>query len=171
MCAFLQICRWVLLHWLPMVRNKASNNSSFRRCIICKIMIMEVMVVMVMMGSRMMMIILCLQTELGLVVHGKLDLRVAIGAIEDLINDIEVTRCEWIGDPKDFPLNESSESGSWSLWNSSTARYGYDVPNFLVKITFQLFLLQTSRNVLKHVMHKWGGHIWPFQDALRPQRL
>ena len=68
--------------------------------------------VMAMMGTRMMMIILCLQTEVGLVVHGKLDLRVAIGAIEDLINDIEVTRCEWIGDPKDFPLNESSESGS-----------------------------------------------------------
>ena len=44
------------------------------------------------------------------------------------------------------------------------------VPNFLVKITIQLFLLQTSRNVLKHVIHKWGGHIWPFHDALRPQR-
>ena len=41
----------------------------------------------------------------------------------------------------------------------------------LVKITIQLFLLQTSRNVLKHVIHKWGGHIWPFHDALRPQRL
>ena len=67
---------------------------------------------MVMMGSRMMMIILCSQTEVRLVIHGKLDLRVAIGAIEDLIKDIEVTRCEWIGDPKDFPLNESSESGS-----------------------------------------------------------
>ena len=60
-----------------------------------------------MMGSRMMMIILYLQTEVGLVIHGKLDLRVAIGAIEDLIKDIEVTRREWIGDPKDFPLNES----------------------------------------------------------------
>ena len=44
------------------------------------------------------------------------------------------------------------------------------VPNFLVKISIQLFLLQTSRNVLKHVIHKWGGHIWPFHDALRPQR-
>ena len=44
------------------------------------------------------------------------------------------------------------------------------VLNFLVKITIQLFLLQTSRNVLKHVIHKWGGHIWPFHDALRPQR-
>ena len=47
---------------------------------------------------------------------------------------------------------------------------GSKVPNFLVKITIQLFLLQTSRNVLKHVIHKWGGHIWPFHDALRPQR-
>ena len=45
------------------------------------------------------------------------------------------------------------------------------VPNFLVKISIQLFLLQTSRNVLKHVIHKWGGHIWPFHDALRPQRF
>ena len=26
-------------------------------------------------------------------------------------------------------------------------------------------------NALKHVIHKWGGHIWPFHDALRPQRL
>ena len=25
--------------------------------------------------------------------------------------------------------------------------------------------------VLKHVIHKWGGHIWPFHDALRPQRF
>ena len=48
---------------------------------------------------------------------------------------------------------------------------GSKVPNFLVKITIQLCLLQTSRNVLKHVIHKWGGHIWPFHDALRPQRL
>ena len=45
------------------------------------------------------------------------------------------------------------------------------VPNFLVKISIQLFLLQTSRNVLKHVIHKWGGHIWPLHDALRPQRF
>ena len=48
---------------------------------------------------------------------------------------------------------------------------GSKVQNFLVKITIQLFLLQTSRNVLKHVIHKWGGHIWPFHDALRPQRF
>ena len=48
---------------------------------------------------------------------------------------------------------------------------GSKVPNFLVKITIQLFFLQTSRNVLKHVIHKWGGHMWPFHDALRPQRL
>ena len=48
---------------------------------------------------------------------------------------------------------------------------GSKVQNFLVKITIQIFLLQTSRNVLKHVIHKWGGHIWPFQDALRPQRF
>ena len=48
---------------------------------------------------------------------------------------------------------------------------GSKVPNFLVKITIQLFLLQTSRNVLKHVIHKWGGHIWPFHNALRPQRF
>ena len=47
---------------------------------------------------------------------------------------------------------------------------GSKVPNFLVKITIQLFLLQSSRNVLKHAIHKWGGHIWPFHDDLRPQR-
>ena len=56
------------------------------------------------------------------------------------------------------------------LWVSGS-KGGSKVPNFLVKITIQLFLLQTSRNVLKHVIHKWGGHIWPFHDALRPQRL
>ena len=51
-------------------------------------------------------------------------------------------------------------------------RWGSKVLNFLVKITIQLFLLQTSRNVLKHIIHiKWGGHIWPFHDALRPQRF
>ena len=50
-------------------------------------------------------------------------------------------------------------------------RWGSKVLNFLVKIHIQLFLLQTSRNVLKHVIHKWGGHIWPFHDALRPQRF
>ena len=56
------------------------------------------------------------------------------------------------------------------LWVGGS-KGGSKVPNFLVKITIQLFLLQTSRNVLKHVIHKWGGHIWPFHDALRPQRL
>ena len=55
------------------------------------------------------------------------------------------------------------------LWVGGS-KGGSKVPNFLVKITIQLFLLQTSRNVLKHVIHKWGGHIWPFHDALRPQR-
>ena len=56
------------------------------------------------------------------------------------------------------------------LWVGGS-KGGSKVPNFLVKITIQLFLLQTSRNVLKHVIHKWGGHIWPFHDALRPQRF
>ena len=56
------------------------------------------------------------------------------------------------------------------LWVGGS-KGGSKVPNFFVKITIQLFLLQTSRNVLKHVIHKWGGHIWPFHDALRPQRL
>ena len=55
--------------------------------------------------------------------------------------------------------------------SQTMGRWGSKVPNFLVKITIQLFLLQTSRNVLKHVIHKWGGHIWPFHDALRPQRF
>ena len=48
-------------------------------------------------------------------------------------------------------------------------RWGSKVLNFLVKKPIQLFLLQTSRNVLKHILHKWGGHIWPFHDDLRPQ--
>ena len=56
------------------------------------------------------------------------------------------------------------------LWVGGS-KGGSKVPNFLVKITIQLFLLKTSRNVLEHVIHKWGGHIWPFHDALRPQRL
>merc|ERR1712208_97193 len=55
--------------------------------------------------------------------------------------------------------------------SQTMGRWGSKVLNFLVKITIQLFLLQTSRNVLKHVIHKWGGHIWPFHDALRPQRF
>ena len=48
-------------------------------------------------------------------------------------------------------------------------RWGLKVLNFLVKIYILLFAVQTSRNVLKHTIHKWGGHIWPFNDALRPQ--
>ena len=56
------------------------------------------------------------------------------------------------------------------LWVSGS-KGGSKVPNFLVKITIQLFLLQTSRNVLKHILHKWGGHIWPFHDDLRPQQI
>ena len=51
-------------------------------------------------------------------------------------------------------------------------RWGSKVLNFLVKIHIQLFLLQTSRNVLKHIIHKWGGHIRPFHDDLRtPKKL
>ena len=48
---------------------------------------------------------------------------------------------------------------------------GSKVLNFLVKIHIQSFVLQTSRNVLTHIIHKWGGHIWPFHDALRPHRV
>ena len=48
---------------------------------------------------------------------------------------------------------------------------GSKILNFLVKIHIQLFLMQTSRNVLKHIIQKWGGHTWPFHDALRPQRF
>ena len=51
----------------------------------------------------------------------------------------------------------------WFWWGSKLL-------NFLVKIHIQLFLLQTSRNVLKHIIHEWGGHIWPFHDDLRPQK-
>ena len=50
-------------------------------------------------------------------------------------------------------------------------RLGSEVLNFLVKIHIKLFVLQTSRNVLKHMIQKWGGHIWPFHDALRPHRF
>ena len=64
------------------------------------------------------------------------------------------------------------EAGSKIREGVEKNRFIWDfVPNFLVKITIQLFLLQTSRNVLKHVIHKWEDHIWPFHDALRPQRL
>ena len=49
--------------------------------------------------------------------------------------------------------------------------WGSKVLNFLVKIHIKLFVLQTSRNVLKHMIQKWGGHIWPFHDALRPHRF
>ena len=45
------------------------------------------------------------------------------------------------------------------------------VLNFLVKTYIQLFLLHTSINVLKHTIHKWGGHIGPFPDELRPQKF
>ena len=38
-----------------------------------------------------------------------------------------------------------------------------------MKTHIQLFVLQTSRNLLKHIIHKWGGHIWPFHDDLRAQ--
>ena len=55
--------------------------------------------------------------------------------------------------------------------SQTMGRWGSKVLNFLVKITIQLFLLQTSRNVLKHILHKWGGHIWPFHDDLRPQKI
>ena len=48
---------------------------------------------------------------------------------------------------------------------------GSKVLNFLVKIHIKLFVLQTYRNVLKHMIQKWGGHIWPFHDALRPHRF
>ena len=50
-------------------------------------------------------------------------------------------------------------------------RWGSKVLNFWVKIHIKLIVLQTSRNVLKHVIQKWGGHIWSFHDALRPQRI
>ena len=64
----------------------------------------------------------------------------------------------------------SKKTDLFGTLSQTMGRWGSKVPNFLVKITIQLFLLQTSRNVLKHVIHKWGGHIWPFHDALRPQR-
>ena len=48
---------------------------------------------------------------------------------------------------------------------------GSKVLNFLVKIHIQLFVLQTSKNVLTHIIHKWGGHISPFHDALRLHRI
>ena len=35
----------------------------------------------------------------------------------------------------------------------------------------QLFVLQTSRNILKHILHKWGGHIWPFHDDWGPKNV
>ena len=49
--------------------------------------------------------------------------------------------------------------------------WGSKVLNFLVKIHIKLFVLQTSRNVLKHMIQKWGGQIWPFHDALRHHRF
>ena len=49
--------------------------------------------------------------------------------------------------------------------------WGSRVLNFLVKIHIQLFVLQTSKNVLTHIIHKWGGHISPFHDALRLHRI
>ena len=55
--------------------------------------------------------------------------------------------------------------------SQTMGRWGSKVLNFLVKKAIQLFLLQTSRNVLKHILHKWGGHIWPFRDDLRPQKI
>ena len=61
--------------------------------------------------------------------------------------------------------------GFFRTLSQTMGRWGSKVLNFLVKIHIQLFLLQTSRNVLKHIIHKWGGHIWPFYDDLRPQFL
>ena len=43
------------------------------------------------------------------------------------------------------------------------------VLNILVKTHIQLFVLQTPRNIMKHIIHKWGGHIWPFHDNLTHQ--
>ena len=43
--------------------------------------------------------------------------------------------------------------------------------NLLVKIHIKLFVLQTCKNVLTHIIHKWGGHISPFHDALRLHRI
>ena len=50
-------------------------------------------------------------------------------------------------------------------------RWGSTVLNFSVKTNIQIFVLQTSINVLKKIIHKGGSHIWPFHDALRPQRF
>ena len=48
--------------------------------------------------------------------------------------------------------------------------WGVKVLNFLVKKkNILLFVLQTSRNVLKRTIHTWGGYIWPFYDDLMPQ--
>ena len=43
-------------------------------------------------------------------------------------------------------------------------RWGSKVLNFLVKIHIQLFLLQTSRNVLKHILHKLGRDDFNFSS-------
>ena len=56
------------------------------------------------------------------------------------------------------------------LWVGGS-KGGSKLPNFLVKITIQLFLLQTSRNVLKHVIHKWGGPKGPKDGILSEKFL
>ena len=43
-------------------------------------------------------------------------------------------------------------------------------PKLFSENNHSVIFTSTSRNVLKHVIHKWGGHIWPFHDVLRPQR-
>ena len=78
-------------------------------------------------------------------------------------------------------LNTKSSSLTPTLTSSLSSlpsSYSHYLPlchhnhlNFLVKIHIKLSVLQTSRNVLKHMIQKWGGHIWPFHDALRPPQI
>ena len=77
-----------------------------------------------------------------------------------------LTRILIFGD-EDFLREGVQKNGFFGTLSQTMSRWGSKVPNSLVKTTIQSFLLQTSRNVLKHVIHKWGGHIWPC-DKVRP---